>query len=104
MPIGKGIRMRILVTGSSGHLGAAVAELVSTNHEPLGIDLVPGRWTRRLMSVTDRAAVFAVVREVDAIIHTASLHQPHVATHSRQAFVDTNITGTLNLLEAAAQS
>src|SRR3546814_20851110 len=30
-----------------------------------------------------------------------SLHKPHVATHSRQDFVDTNITGTLNLLEEA---
>jgi len=29
------------------------------------------------------------------------LHKPHVATHSRQEFIDTNITGTLNLLEAA---
>lgn len=38
---------------------------------------------------------------VDAVLHTATLHKPHVATHSRQDFVDTNITGTLNLLEEA---
>jgi UDP-glucose 4-epimerase len=38
---------------------------------------------------------------VTAVIHTATLHKPHVATHSKQAFVDTNVTGTLNLLEAA---
>jgi UDP-glucose 4-epimerase len=36
-----------------------------------------------------------------AVIHTATLHKPHVATHSKQDFVDTNVTGTLNLLEAA---
>ena len=36
------------------------------------------------------------------MLHTATLHKPHVATHTRQAFVDTNITGTLNLLEEAA--
>src|ERR1700748_371635 len=35
------------------------------------------------------------------VIHTATLHKPHVATHGKQAFVDTNVTGTLNLLEAA---
>jgi nucleoside-diphosphate-sugar epimerase len=29
------------------------------------------------------------------------LHKPHVASHDRQAFVDTNITGTLTLLEEA---
>ncbi len=41
------------------------------------------------------------MRGVDVVLHTATLHKPHVATHSRQAFVDVNITGTLNLLEEA---
>ena len=39
---------------------------------------------------------------VEAVLHAATLHKPHVATHSRQEFVDTNVTGTLNLLEEAA--
>jgi nucleoside-diphosphate-sugar epimerase len=38
---------------------------------------------------------------VQAVFHAATLHKPHVATHSRQDFVDTNVTGTLNLLEEA---
>ncbi len=38
---------------------------------------------------------------IDAVLHAATLHKPHVATHSRQEFVDANITGTLNLLEEA---
>jgi nucleoside-diphosphate-sugar epimerase len=38
---------------------------------------------------------------VQAVFHAATLHKPHVATHSRQDFVDTNITGALNLLEEA---
>jgi UDP-glucose 4-epimerase len=38
---------------------------------------------------------------VQAVFHTATVHKPHVATHSRQDFVDINITGTLNLLEEA---
>jgi nucleoside-diphosphate-sugar epimerase len=41
---------------------------------------------------------------VGAVVHTATLHKPHVETHSRQAFVDTNITGTLNLLEEAVRT
>ncbi len=36
------------------------------------------------------------------MFHAATLHKPHIATHSRQDFVDTNITGTLLLLEEAA--
>jgi UDP-glucose 4-epimerase len=42
------------------------------------------------------------MRGVDAVLHTATLHKPHIATHSRQDFVATNITGTLHLLEEAA--
>jgi UDP-glucose 4-epimerase len=38
---------------------------------------------------------------VQAVFHAATVHKPHVATHSRQDFVDINITGTLNLLEEA---
>jgi UDP-glucose 4-epimerase len=38
---------------------------------------------------------------VHAVLHTATLHKPHIATHTRQDFVDTNVTGTLNLLEEA---
>ena len=30
------------------------------------------------------------------------MHRPHLDTHSRLAFVDTNIASTLNLLEAGA--
>src|SRR5262249_40013963 len=41
---------------------------------------------------------------VDAVLHAATLHKPHVSTHSRHSFVDTNITGTLNLLEEAASA
>jgi UDP-glucose 4-epimerase len=44
------------------------------------------------------------VQGVDAVIHAATLHKPHIATHSKQAFVDTNIIGTLNLLEEAASA
>jgi len=42
------------------------------------------------------------MKGVRAVFHAATLHKPHVATHSRQDFVDTNISGTLNLLEEAA--
>jgi UDP-glucose 4-epimerase len=38
---------------------------------------------------------------VRAVLHAATLHKPHVATHTKQDFLDTNVTGTLVLLEAA---
>jgi len=36
-----------------------------------------------------------------SVIHSATLHKPHIATHSRRDFVDTNVAGTVALLEAA---
>lgn len=95
--------MKILVTGSSGHLGEAlVRSLQDTSHEVVGVDRAPSPFTHALGSIVDRAFVARSLRGVDAVIHTATLHKPHVATHSRQDFIDTNISGTLNLLEEAA--
>lgn len=96
--------MRILITGSSGRLGAAIAQLLAINHEPFGIDVMPGPWTQHVASITDRSLVGKLMKGMDAVIHIASLHQPHVATHSPQQFLSVNVTGTLNLLEAAAQN
>jgi UDP-glucose 4-epimerase len=94
--------MKILVTGSSGHLGEALMRsLVDTPHEAIGVDLLPSPFTRHVGSIADRGFVKRCMRGVDAVLHTATLHKPHVATHSPQDFVDTNITGTLNLLEEA---
>jgi nucleoside-diphosphate-sugar epimerase len=38
---------------------------------------------------------------VGAVLHAATLHKPHIGSHGRQAFVDTNVSGTLTLLEEA---
>jgi UDP-glucose 4-epimerase len=43
------------------------------------------------------------MRGADVVLHAATLHKPHVATHSREAFVETNVRGTLMLLEEAAR-
>jgi UDP-glucose 4-epimerase len=98
--------MRVLVTGSSGHLGEALMRtLAATEHEAVGLDILPSPWTTFVGSVADPAMVARCMRGVDVVMHTATLHKPHVATHSKQDFVEVNISGTLNLLEeAVAQS
>ncbi|WFU19164.1 NAD(P)-dependent oxidoreductase [Bradyrhizobium sp. CB3481] len=94
--------MTILVTGSSGHLGEALMlTLQAQRREALGIDVLPGAFTHHVGSIIDRAFVHRCMRHATTVLHAATLHKPHVATHSRQDFVDVNITGTLNLLEEA---
>ncbi len=94
--------MKILVTGSAGHLGEAlIRTLKHTGHEVVGTDLLPSAFTDRVGTIADRDHVKGCMAGVEAVLHTATLHKPHVATHSQQNFVDTNITGTLNLLEEA---
>src|SRR5262245_52355420 len=95
--------MKILVTGSAGHLGEALIRVLrNTGHDIIGLDLLHSDFTNEVGSIADRDHVKRCMKGVDAVLHTATLHKPHVSTHSRQNFVDTNITGTLNLLEEAA--
>ena len=69
-----------------------------------GIDLRPSAFTDAIGSIADRAFVRAVMTGIDAVLHTATLHKPHVDSHAAQAFVDTNVSGTLALLEAATEA
>ncbi len=94
--------MNILVTGSAGHLGEALMRtLRSTRHVAFGIDLLPSPYTDAVGSIADRAFVADAMRGVDAVLHAATLHKPHLVSHTRQQFVDVNVTGTLTLLEEA---
>lgn len=99
--------MRVLLTGSSGWLGRHLAPLlVSQGHEVTGLDVAPGAYTRVLGSVADRNLVFQTVAHyaIEAVIHAGALHKPDIVRNPRQAFIDTNVTGTLNLLEAAVEA
>jgi len=95
--------MKALVTGSSGHLGEALClRLSAQGHDVVGIDRLPGEATTHQGSIADAHVARTAMDGVDAVFHAATLHKPHVATHDEQAFIDVNLTGTLNVLKAAA--
>jgi nucleoside-diphosphate-sugar epimerase len=99
--------MRLLLTGSSGWLGRFLApRLREEGHEVTGLDVAPGADTDVLGSVADRALIERVFAErgIEAVIHSGALHKPDIVRYPAQAFVDVNVTGTLNLLEAAAEA
>src|SRR5262249_39080828 len=76
--------------------------LRDTGHEVVSLDLTPSPFTSHVGSIVDHGCVRQCMRDVQAVLHAATLHKPHVATHSWQEFVDTNIAGTLKLLEEGA--
>lgn len=96
--------MRTLVTGSSGWLGRHLMPLLrSSGHTAVGLDVVPSPWTDITASVADKGAVEEAFAQhaFDGVIHAGALHKPDISRYPQQAFIDVNVTGTLNLLEAA---
>src|ERR1044072_3377965 len=92
--------MKILVTGSAGHLGEAlVRTLQGLKYNVAGLDIQASDFTTHVGSIVDRSFVKECMKGITTVLHTATLHKPHVGTHSLQQFIDTNITGTLNLLQ-----
>lgn len=99
--------MKILLTGSSGWLGQHLAPLLqSEGHSVIGLDVAPGEFTQVEASVADRMAIDQVFAEhgIETVIHSGALHKPDIVRYPARTFVDVNVTGTLNLLEAAVQA
>ena len=96
--------MRILLTGASGWLGRALgARLRSLGHEVVGLDPAPGAETQVEGSVADAVLVNRLFagHAFEAVFHAGALHKPDIVRYPAQTFVDVNVTGTLNLLEAS---
>jgi UDP-glucose 4-epimerase len=99
--------MNILVTGSSGWLGQTlVPRLRRDGHQVVGLDPEKGATTDIVGSVVDRALVRATIRDrgIEAIVHAAARHKPHIETHDNSEFVAVNVQGTLNLLKEAIEA
>lgn len=104
--------MRVLVTGSSGFIGANIVEvLTATGHEVVAFDrpgspspLPPERLrTTELLEadILDRTACLRAAEGCDAVVHGAAV-TPSERTDldtARRAF-EVNLFGTLNIIEA----
>ena len=97
--------MSILVTGSAGHLGEALMRaLRQAGERPVGLDIKASPYTTMIGSITNPETTTKAMQGIKCVYHTATLHKPHIVTHSSEDFIQTNIIGTLNLLEAATKA
>ena len=110
--------MKILVTGGAGFIGSAVVRLaVSRGHEVVNLDALTYAANLENVAPVAQSALYAFeqadIRNRAALDRVLAKHQPdavmHLAAESHVdrsidgpgAFIETNVTGTYNLLEAA---
>lgn len=87
-----------------GHVGEALVRTLRAQRADVrGVDQRPSCHTDIVGSIADEATVEAHMRDVSVCRDAATLQMPHVATHPGQAFVDTNVTGTLRLIRRVGE-
>ena len=82
-----------------------MTEAKRAGHAVIGLDPARSQWTDYIGSVTDKRLINDLFQEheFDAVLHAGALHKPDILRYPQQAFIDVNITGTLNLLEASCE-
>jgi NAD dependent epimerase/dehydratase len=110
--------MKVLVTGSDGFIGShLVEELLTQGYEVKAfvyynsfnswgwLDTFPKEKLKQIEVFTgdirDPNGVYEAMKGIDQIFHLAALIAIPFSYHSPDSYVDTNIKGTLNVLQAA---
>jgi UDP-glucose 4-epimerase len=96
--------MKIVVTGSSGRVGRGIYGALAARHEVVGLDLDPFATTRYVSDITDIRTLCEALAGAEAVIHTASLHAPHVGLVTEKEFHRINVEGTRDLVRMAKDS
>lgn len=110
--------MKILVTGADGFIGSHLVEsLLEEGHEVKAfvyynsfntwgwLDTLPKEKLKQIEifagDIRDPNGVYEAMKGVEQIFHLAALIAIPFSYHSPDSYVDTNIKGTLNVLQAA---
>ena len=91
--------------GKRGAPGRSAPSRCSGEGPPsTGLDQKASGFTDIVGDIANPEVIERAFEGVTQVINTATLHKPHLVTHGRQAFVHTNVEGTLALLEKAAET
>lgn len=93
--------MKLLITGAAGRVGRALRARLQAGHELLGLDRVPGPGVDVVADLGDAPPVDRALQGVDAVLHCAALHAPHVGHAAEAEFQRVNVDATLALWRAA---
>lgn len=95
-------KKRVLVTGGSGFLGQHLLRaLLAAGHSVHNIDLQPNdEFPTTVADIRDAEKMLALIKDVDAVFHLASLIQAGESVQKPRLYLDTNMIGSLNILEA----
>lgn len=96
--------MRVLVTGAGGLIGSGVASRLAPDHDVIGLDLNPAPHVAIVGDCFDVAQWRTRAGTVDAIVHVAALHVPHIGQRSDEDFYRTNVEATSRLLDFAVDA
>ena len=94
--------MNIVITGGSGFLGKRLGvSLLQDGHQVMNFDLRPcDVMPTKIIDVRNKDQLSGEFSEVDVVFHLASLIEAGESVKHPYAFCETNIIGSLNVLEA----
>src|SRR3989338_6774292 len=100
--------MRILITGSSGFIGSALAARLSEKgYEVVGFSRTPMKQkgvTSIVGDVRNKEDILKAVKGVDYVFHLAALAHMAKSADAPQAAMEINYGGTKNLIEALEET
>lgn len=95
--------MRILLTGSSGRVGRSVFAALA-EHDIVGVDRTPFSTTHVVGDFANERLLRSAMENIDAVVHTAALHAPHVGLVPDDEFQRINVEGTRLVAQASLAS
>ena len=93
--------MNVLITGTAGRIGQAIAKELGGTHRLTGVDRLPGACVDERADICDKTAMQRLLTNQQVVVHTAALHAPHVGVETDDAFRAINVEATKQLASLA---